>query len=178
MRLWSEKLLKQENKGDFPAEWGKILGVGYGGDEYGIDGRATCTPNEKRDDWLYAWSIHFENGVLGVLVGKEADAVSIDQSLFEYDGWTKSNTVYYDNSQSWHNAYGGDGGSTYGWYRIISGVMSRIGSSLVSTYAKLGWNNGTNSIWTDVFTFEVQNNGKMLVVNKNGTFFGRYTVSG
>lgn len=162
-------MLTPVNKADFPAEWGKILGVGYE-----LDGHATCTMNEAYDDWMYSWSIHFENGTLAVLAGKDATCAAIDESLFVDNTNTYySGAVYkYD---KWNICIAVDQGGLAIW-KHPDGPSYK--SALFSNLKKYGWNNGTNSVYTDAFSFSVEDDGAKLVVTKNGTFFGCYTVAG
>ena len=155
-------IVAKEIKGDFPAEWGKF-----------VSATSTLTCNESKTDWVYGWSLHFENGTLPVVVGKTAANATIDQSLFEYDTNAKFNGAVYKNNK-WHNAISQDNDHYMLWTNTNGRAMNTL---LYSTATIWNWNNGHNTVYTSDFTFSVENGGKTLVVKKNGKEFATYRAS-
>ena len=155
-------IVAKEIKGDFPAEWGKFVS-------------ATCTlsHNETKSDWVYAWSLHFENGTLPVIVGKDAANATIDQSLFDTDTNTRFNGAGYKNGK-WQNAIAQDGDHYLLWTNTNGSVLNTL---IFSTATMWKWNHGHNTVFTSDFTFSIENDGKTLKVMKNGQEFASYRAS-
>lgn len=155
-------IVAKEIKGDFPAEWGKFVS-------------ATCTlsHNETKSDWVYAWSLHFENGTLPVIVGKDAANATIDQSLFDTDTNTRFNGAGYKNGK-WQNAIAQDGDHYLLWTNTNGSVLNTL---IFSTATMWKWNHGHNTVFTSDFTFSIENDGKTLKVMKNGKEFASYRAS-
>ena len=157
-------IVAKEVKGDFPAEWGKFVGA-----------VCTLTCNENNTDWMYGWSIHFENGTLPVAVGKNAANAVIDQSLFAYDTNNSFNgAVYNPTSGKWQNSVAQDKKHMLAWYDSNSGMVNALDRATATMW---GWNNGEITVFTSDFTFEVSKDGKSLVVKKNGNEFASYRAS-
>lgn len=147
---------------DFPSEWGKF-----------VSATSTVAVNESNNNWVYTWSLHFTNGTLPVIVGQNATAAVIDQSLFEYDTNSKLNgAVYKDNR--WSNSIAEDK-KHYMLWSNSEGVAQ--GSMIYATATMWNWNNGHNTVFTSDFTFSVENGGKKLVVKKNGKEFATYRTA-
>ncbi len=157
-------IVAKEIKGDFPAEWGKFVGA-----------FCTLTCNENNTDWMYGWSLHFENGTLPVAVGKNAANAVIDQSLFAYDTNNSFNGAVYNSiSGKWQNSIAQDKKHMLAWYDSNSGMVNALDRATAQMW---GWNNSNITVFTSDFTFEVSNNGKSLVVKKNGKEFASYRAS-
>lgn len=147
---------------DFPSEWGKF-----------VSATSTVAVNESNNNWVYTWSLHFTNGTLPVIVGRDAANAVIDQSLFENDTNTKLNgAVYKDNR--WMNSIAEDK-KHYMLWSNSEGVAQ--GSMIYATATMWNWNNGHNTVFTSDFTFSVENGGKKLVVKKNGKEFATYRTA-
>jgi len=142
---------------DFPREWGKFL-----------RGYCTLTLDATDKDWLYVWSLHFENGVLPVIVGKDASAVDIDESLYEEGASSSCNSASYKNS-AWINSIAADGDSVMSWE---SSAGARLNSILYSTASLMGWPN--NSVFTNVYEFSLSGNSLRII--SNGSIFKTLTV--
>lgn len=155
-------IVAKEIKGDFPAEWGKFVS-------------ATCTlsHNETKSDWVYAWSLHFENGTLPVIVGKDAANATIDQSLFDTDTNTRFNGAGYKNGK-WQNAIAQDNDHYMMWTNTNGSVLTTL---IFPTATMWKWNHGHNTVFTSDFTFSIENDGKTLKVMKNGKEFASYRAS-
>lgn len=155
-------IVAKEIKGDFPAEWGKFVS-------------ATCTlsHNETKSDWVYAWSLHFENGTLPVIVGKDAANATIDQSLFDTDTNTRFNGAGYKNGK-WQNAIAQDNDHYMMWTNTNGSVLTTL---IFPTATMWKWNHGHNTVFTSDFTFSIENDGKTLKVMKNGQEFASYRAS-
>lgn len=152
----------KEIKGDFPAEWGKF-----------VSAVSTVSLTEAQNDWTYTWSLHFENGTLPVVVGKNASNAVIDQSLFEYDTNDKLNGAVFKNGR-WINSIASDEKN----YMLWSTTQHVAAKALVyATATTMGWNNGNNTVFTSDFSFNVENGGKTLTVKKNGKVFASYRAS-
>ena len=155
-------IVAKEIKGDFPSEWGKF-----------VSATSTVAVNEGNNGWVYTWSLHFTNGTLPVIVGRDAANAVVDQSLFENDTNTKLNgAVYKDNR--WSNSIAEDK-KHYMLWSNSEGVAQ--GSMIYATATMWNWNNGHNTVFTSDFTFSVENGGKKLVVKKNGKEFATYRTA-
>lgn len=155
-------IVAKEIKGDFPSEWGKF-----------VSATSTVAVNESNNGWVYTWSLHFTNGTLPVIVGQNATAAVIDQSLFDYDTNSKLNgAVFKDNR--WSNSIAEDK-KHYMLWSNSEGVAQ--GSMIYATATMWNWNNGHNTVFTSDFTFSVENGGKKLVVKKNGKEFATYRTA-
>ena len=147
---------------DFPSEWGKF-----------VSAVGTVAVNESNNGWVYTWSLHFTNGTLPVIVGRDAVNAVVDQSLFEYDTNSKLNgAVFKDNR--WSNSIAEDK-KHYMLWSNSEGVAQ--GSMIYATATMWNWNNGHNTVFTSDFTFSVENGGKKLVVKKNGKEFATYRTA-
>ena len=147
---------------DFPSEWGKF-----------VSATSTVAVNESNNNWVYTWSLHFTNGTLPVIVGRDAANAVIDQSLFENDTNTKLNgAVYKDNR--WMNSIAEDK-KHYMLWSNSEGVAQ--GSMIYATATMWNWNNGHNTVFTSDFTFSVENGGRKLIVKKNGKEFATYRTA-
>ena len=147
---------------DFPAEWGKFVAA-----------TSTVACNENTTDWVYTWSLHFENGTLPVVVGKNSADATIDQSLFEYDTNAKLNGAAFVKGR-WINAIASDTQYYMLWCNT-NGVAQN--SMIYETATMWKWNNGKNSVFTSDFSFSVENDGKVLKVKKNGADFATYKAA-
>ena len=147
---------------DFPAEWGKFVGA-----------TSTVACNENTTDWVYTWSLHFENGTLPVVVGKNSADATIDQSLFEYDTNAKLNGAAFVKGR-WINAIASDTQYYMLWCNT-NGVAQN--SMIYETATMWKWNSGKNSVFTNAFSFSVENDGSVLVIKKNGANFARYKAA-
>ena len=155
-------IVAKEIKGDFPSEWGKF-----------VSATSTVAVNESNNGWVYTWSLHFTNGTLPVIVGQNATAAVIDQSLFDYDTNSKLNgAVFKDNR--WSNSIAED----LNHYMLWSNTNGVAKDMLkYSTATMWNWNNGHNTVFTSDFSFVVENSGKKLVVKKNGKEFATYRTA-
>ena len=155
-------IVAKEIKGDFPSEWGKF-----------VSATSTVAVNESNNGWVYTWSLHFTNGTLPVIVGQNATAAVIDQSLFDYDTNSKLNgAVFKDNR--WSNSIAED----LNHYMLWSNTNGVAKDMLkYSTATMWNWNNGHNTVFTSDFSFVVENGGKKLVVKKNGKEFATYRTA-
>ena len=147
---------------DFPAEWGKFVAA-----------TSTVACNENTTDWVYTWSLHFENGTLPVVVGKNSADATIDQSLFEYDTNAKLNGAAFVKGR-WINAIASDTQYYMLWCNT-NGVAQN--SMIYETATMWKWNSGKNSVFTNAFSFSVENDGSVLVIKKNGANFARYKAA-
>ena len=157
-----EITVEKEIKGDFPVEWGRFV-------------KATCTVacNEDVKDWVYTWSIHFENGTLPVVLRKDDNTANINQSYFEYKVDARFNGGSYVDG-TWINSIASDEGNYMLWVSNESKVFRMF---TYPTATAWGWNNKSNSVFTDRYTFEIQKDGKVLVVKKDGKDFAKYRTS-
>ncbi len=147
---------------DFPAEWGKFVAA-----------TSTVACNENTTDWVYTWSLHFEKGTLPVVVGKNAANATIDQSLFEYDTNAKLNGAAFVKGR-WINTIASDTQYYMLWCNT-NGVAQT--SMIYETATMWKWNNGDNTVFTNAFSFSVENDGKVLKVKKDGADFATYKAA-
>ena len=148
--------------GDFPIEWGRFVGA-----------TSTLSVNEGDNDWVYAWSVHFENGTLPVIVRKSGNEAEVNQSQFEYDTNPKFNGAAYKNGV-WRNAIASDEANYMLWADTNCAALDAL---IYSTATMWKWNNGNNTVFNNDFTFSIENDGMVLVVKKNGVEFARYRAS-
>jgi hypothetical protein len=148
--------------GDFPAEWGRFVGA-----------TSTLSVNESDNDWVYAWSIRFEKGTLPVIVRRGGASAEVNQSQFEYDTNPKFNGAAYKNG-AWCNAIASDEANYMLWTDTNCAALDAL---IYSTATMWKWNNGSNTVFNNDFTFSIENDGMVLVVKKNGTEFARYRAS-
>ncbi len=143
---------------DFPAEWGKFA-------------KAVCTvaADETGNDWVYTWSLHFEKGTLPVVIRKDDSSASIDESLFEYITNSDFNGGVY--KDKWVNSVAKDHNTYMQWCDGDNVVLKSID---YRTSRQMGWNNGTQSVFTDAFVFSVSNN--VLTITKDGNPFASYNL--
>ena len=154
--------VEKEVKGDFPVEWGRFVGA-----------TSTLSVNEEDNDWVYAWSIHFEKGTLPVIVRKSGNEAEVNQSQFEYDTNPKFNGAAYKNGV-WRNAIASDEANYMLWADTNCAALDAL---IYSTATMWKWNNGNNTVFNNDFTFSIENDGMVLVVKKNGVEFARYRAS-
>lgn len=144
---------------DFPADWGKF-----------VKATATVSCNEDVKDWIYTWSLHFENGTLPVVVRRNANEPEINTNYFEAITDSRFNGGSYVNGK-WVNSIASDESNFMLWTSHEDKVF-RMFTYPTATAWK--WNNGKNTVYTDEFNFELKNDGKVLVITKNGNEFARY----
>ena len=150
--------IKSSSKGgsntsyDFPKEWGRVVSV-----------RDTVGLNEKGTDWVYIWSIHFENGTLPVIVNKDTLDIVINKTLYESNIDTRFNSATFVKDK-WINSIATDESNYMLWVDVNGDVCNMLP---YVTAAKWGWNNGVNSVHTNKFIFE----------NENGTLVVRDTMT-
>jgi hypothetical protein len=154
--------VEQAVEGDFPAEWGKF-----------VKAVATCSINEAGTDWVYVWSLHFENGTLPVILRKDDTAANINQSLYENYTDTRLNSASYI-SGKWINSIATDEKNVMSWTGTAGNSYNMI---QYSTSTMWKWNYGKNSVFTDKFSFAIENGGKVLVVKKDGNVFATYRAT-
>ena len=155
-------VVAKEIKGDFPAEWGKFVSA---------TGTVSC--NEANNNWVYTWSLHFENGTLPVIVGQDADKAVVDQSLFAYDTNSALNSAVFKNG-SWINAIAQDKTHSMMWLNSEGQAKNALNYATATMWH---WNHGDNTVFNSDFTFSIENNGKKLVVKKNGADFATFRAS-
>lgn len=144
---------------DFPREWGKFT-------------RAYCTlaVNEEHSDWLYGCSLHFENGVLPVVVGQNGTDIIVDKTLYEAGASDALNSVYYSStSGKWVNAAAADEESVMIWR---NGSGENLYAILYATASMWGWPN--NSVITNAVSFSLSGNTLRLI--KDGAIIKTFTV--
>lgn len=154
--------VEKEVRGDFPAEWGRFVGA-----------TSTLSVNESDNDWVYAWSIHFEKGTLPVIVRRGGASAEVNQSQFEYDTNPKFNGAAYKNG-AWCNAIASDEANYMLWTDTNCAALDAL---IYSTATMWKWNDGNNTVFNNDFTFSIENDGMVLVVKKNGVEFARYRAS-
>ena len=147
---------------DFPIEWGKF-----------VSATSTVACNENATDWVYTWSLHFEKGTLPVIVDKNASSATINPALFEYDTNAKLNGATFVKGR-WINAIASDTQYYMLWCNT-NGVAQN--SMIYETATMWKWNSGKNSVFTNAFSFSVENDGSVLVIKKNGANFARYKAA-
>ncbi len=147
---------------DFPAAWGKF-----------VKAVATCSINEAGTDWVYVWSLHFENGTLPVILRKDDTAANINQSLYENLTDARLNSASYI-SGKWINSIATDEKNVMSWTGCAGNSYNMI---QYSTSTMWKWNYGKNSVFTDKFSFAIENGGKVLTVKKDGNVFATYKAA-
>lgn len=143
----------------FPQSWGAFKS-------------ATCTLscNEDITTWLYAWSLHFENGTIPVIVRQEATTATIDESLYDTDTNSSYNSgVYNPTSKQWMNSVAQDKKHMLAWYNGSSGLINALDRT---TAALWDWNNGNITVYTSDFSFTTTS--EKLIVKKNGADFAEF----
>jgi hypothetical protein len=100
------KVVVPEEETFFPKEWGSLL-----------EARQTVSNNAKHDGFVYIWSLHFEQGVLPVVVISGSD---VPQYHFEYFEYTSDHS--------------------YNSATCIDGVW--INTVASDTYTQMTWNRG------------------------------------
>ena len=92
------KELKESIVTYFPEQWGEL--------KYVVE---TVSQNEDRNGHMYIWSLHFENGILPVILTEDQVYPNFDFSLFEYYAEDLINSAVYNTvSKKWVNAIGED----------------------------------------------------------------------
>ena len=87
----------------FPEEWGKLNEV-----------KQTVALNETNDDYLFTWSLHFDNGTLPVVVDKNALVPNWNLTLFTSDTNPELNGCCYKQGE-WINTVASDEGDYMLW---------------------------------------------------------------
>jgi hypothetical protein len=148
--------------GDFPAEWGRFVGA-----------TSTLSVNEQAKDWVYAWSIRFEKGTLPVIVRRGGTSAEVNNDYFAYDTNPKFNGAAYSLGK-WVNAVASDEANYMMWVDTNSACLNAMTYDVATMWK---WNNGSNTVFNNDFTFSIENDGMVLVVKKNGVEFARYRAS-
>lgn len=178
---WIQKNISIIGKVDVYSEESEIevepIYVDYEFDEKYVKftkGIITCTLNQDKTDWLYGLSLHFENGVLPIIISKNMSNISIDESLYEENAIDKINSVFYNNS--WKNSVAED----YNHYMLWSDNRN-VGAWYMLKYSnaqQMNWNNGKNTVYVDEFTANILNDGHIIEIRYKGELFARYGIKG
>lgn len=97
----------------FPKRWGELQKV-----------EQTYSQNEDKNDYVYTWSMHFENGILPVILGKNATTPKFDFTLFETIGDDEINSaVYNPEDLKWLNATASDEEEYMCWKYLRNNVV-------------------------------------------------------
>ncbi|MBO6281518.1 MAG: hypothetical protein J6N49_03185 [Alphaproteobacteria bacterium] len=160
-------ILKLNAVSDFPLEWGKFKKFA-----------CALTSNEARTDYMYGWSLHFENGTLPIPVGYKAAGSSVSWSADNYEAVTKDslNCCWYNKQvtpNKWVNATAIDDSNFLEWLKSDNTNLGNISKSTATAW---GWpeQGGEPSVYTSAFTATVSNG--VLTIKKNGNVFKTYNV--
>ncbi|MBP1532417.1 MAG: hypothetical protein ILA52_02850 [Alphaproteobacteria bacterium] len=153
------KVRKQQKQidGVFPKEWGKLQKAmsGISLAEYG-------------NDWCYTWCLHFENGVLPIIVRHNNLQVEINEDLFEATQDRSYNNAAYNMSllnPVWVNVYAKSEGSCITYCRG-SKVVEKVGYTQAMNLLT-PWNGGAFLPATDKFDFVISNELLEVFVQEN-----------
>ena len=147
----------------FSPEWGKFT-----------NGIVTCTKNENDKDWLYALSLHFENGTLPILISKDLQTITINETLYETDTNSKLNGAVFVKGR-WINAIASD----TQYYMLWCNTNGVAQNSLIYNAAmEMNWNNGHNTVYVNEFTCELSYENNIIDIKYNGKTIARYGITG
>lgn len=90
----------------FPREWGDLL-----------EAKQTVSNNMSHDGFVYIWSLHFEKGVLPVVVKSGARVPSWAFEYFEYTNKDFNSATYQEAENVWINTVASDQVSQMTWSR-------------------------------------------------------------
>lgn len=163
----TKKICKVRNQhkqieGVFPKEWGKLQSA-VGG----------ISLNESGNDWCYTWCLHFENGVLPIIVKYSNLQIYVNRDLFEYTQDHSYNGSAYNQSllhPIWVNVYAKREGSVITYCRGSS-VIEKVGY-MQAMNLLTPWNNGAFLQATDKFDFVINN--EFFDVYVQGELIGRW----
>ncbi|MBQ9272034.1 MAG: hypothetical protein IJ218_07205 [Alphaproteobacteria bacterium] len=153
---------------DFPASYGKFKSVAV-----------TATQNEDRNTWVYAVSVHFDNGTLPLIIRQNASAPDpINNDSFTTSTDSRLNSAYYVKSRgTWINAIASDESKHMAW-KDVNGETAGI--LVYSTATVWGWDDGHRSgghptVFTEKYSAKLSNNNTVLTIyDSNGKVFATY----
>lgn len=138
------------------------------------DIKFTVAPNEDRRTYVYTGSIHLEQGTLPIIIRKDGTEPEIRMSYFSNEIDSRFNGGYYlKSTNSWINTIANDGTD---WMEWLDAHNSNRGNMAYSTATAWNWDNGKTvqghpSVFTDTFTGEISDDGKTIIIKKEGEFF-------
>ena len=158
-------ILKTAHQSDFPASWGEFKSMKF----------ARTIYNQNHTDSLkYAWSLHFENGVLPVLLGLDDVSANIDQQWYVAGAIDDYNSAYWASA---HNTvYNArellPGNGYFEWSTYVNGVWQGLDMISVENAAHLGLT--TSNYLAPEFTYSVSD--EVVSVYKNNVLFQTFNV--
>lgn len=97
----------------FPKRWGELQKV-----------EQTYSQNESKNDYVYAWSMHFKNGILPVILRKNVTTPNFDFTLFETISDDEINSAVYDPEDlKWLNATAADEEEYMCWQYLRNNIV-------------------------------------------------------
>lgn len=151
--------------------------TGGGGDipaSYGTYQSSVCTATQVgNNSWAYVLSLHFTNGILPIKVDRNQTTLNLDLSYYISDTNPNINSMVYTGGQ-WINAIARD--ETGNRAMIWRDKNETPKSSLdYVTATAIGWNDGHNTVYSDVLSCTQV--GNVLNIYKNGNLIGTITTA-
>ena len=153
-------ILKKHKVSDFPNSWGNFKYVTF-----------TAGLTEDGNDWLYIFSMHFDNGSIPFVVRKNGTSIERNDNYFENNTSDKYNSAFYYQNK-WNNAVAKDLSNALRWEDINGNNYRSMSYTLATT---MNFNNGNNTVVADD-TFTSAVSGDRLTIYKNGSVFKTYTI--
>ena len=155
---------KTAHQSDFPASWGEFKSIKF---------TRTIYNKNLTDSPRYAWSLHFENGVLPVMLEIDATSANIDQQWYTQGAIDDYNSAYWvNNHNKIYNALMYISGNDFLWNTYIDGAWHGLDMLSLSDASRLGIT--TSNYLAPEFTYSVTD--KVVSVYKNGTLFQKFNV--
>jgi hypothetical protein len=157
-------ILKTAHQSDFPAGWGEFVSMSFSRTFNVVNGTRSL---------IYAWSLHFQNGVLPVRLGLNDGSANIDQQWYTNGNISEYNSArFVQNRNTLYNARLLLNNGYFEWSTYVNGVWQ--GLDMISTGDAAQWGMTISNYLAPEFTYNV-NNG-VVSVYKNGALFQIFNV--
>jgi len=137
----------------------------------------TTSIAKTRNSWVYVASVHFEQGTLPLIIGKDANSPEVNLSYFENDTDARLNSATWLPSRGkWINTIATDAPDLMEWNTTRATNADNLPYPTATAW---GWDYGYTvkghpSVTTDKFSAEISHNGYMLTIYKQGKVFAQY----
>jgi hypothetical protein len=157
-------ILKTAHQSDFPSAWGAFVSMSFSRTFNVVNGTRSL---------VYAWSLHFENGVLPVRLGLNDASATIDQQWYTAGAVNDYNSArFVQNHNTLYNARLVISDGYFEWSTYINGVWQ--GLDMISTGDAAQWGLTTDNYLAPEFAYSVSDG--VVSVYKNGALFQSFNV--
>ena len=137
----------------------------------------TTAVSKNRNSWTYIASVHFEQGTLPLIIGKDANVPEVNLSYFENVTDARLNSAtWLPGRGKWINTIATDTPDVMEWNTTSATNADNLPYPTATAW---GWDYGYTvkghpSVTTDKFSAEISHNGYMLTIYKQGKVFAQY----